>query len=234
MIECRELTKSYGNFLAVDGISFSLKRGEVVGLLGPNGAGKSTTIKMVAGYLEPTSGTITLDGTPYGPHSPEIRGQIGYLPESAALYDEMLVYDYLTFEARLRGVKGRESLEEAIRLCALEEAVHKPIRTLSKGYRQRVGLARTLLSETGLVILDEPTSGLDPNQTADVRALVKNIGRERTILFSTHILSEVAAVCDRVIILHRGKIEYDGPIKDEDVERLFRRITQEGKRAEQG
>ena len=228
MIECKNLTKRYGDLTAVDGISFSLKRGEVVGLLGPNGAGKSTTIKMLAGYLRPSEGSLTLDGEPYGPDMPKAREKIGYLPESAALYEEMIAYDYLKFEAALRGVVGEEPLSEAIALCGLEEAVQKPIRTLSKGYRQRVGLARTLLSETGLIILDEPTSGLDPNQTGDVRTLVKRMGKERTILFSTHILQEVKAVCDRVIILHRGRIEYDGPKGDEDLEALFRRITKEG------
>ena len=230
MIECKKLSKRYGELTAVEDISFSLRRGEVVGLLGPNGAGKSTTIKMVAGYLEPTSGELTIDGESYGPHNPAARSKIGYLPETAALYEEMLVYDFLAFEASLRGVEPAARVPEAVALCGLEEAIHKPIRTLSKGYRQRVGLARTLLSEAGLIILDEPTSGLDPNQTADVRRLVKEIGRERTVLFSTHIMQEVAAVCDRVIIIHRGHIEYDGPIGSEDVESLFRRITKEGEK----
>lgn len=228
MIECKNLSKRYGDFTAVDDISFSLERGEVVGLLGPNGAGKSTTIKMLAGYLHPSGGSLTLDGAPYGPDVPEARAKIGYLPEGAALYEEMLVYDYLQFEASLRSVSGEEPISEAIALCGLEEAVQKPIRTLSKGYRQRVGLARTLLSEAGFIILDEPTSGLDPNQTGDVRSLVKRMGKSRTILFSTHILQEVMAVCDRVIILHRGRIEYDGTKGDEDLEALFRRITKGG------
>jgi ABC-2 type transport system ATP-binding protein len=213
MIEVRELTKRYGSEVAVDRISFSVRAGEVVGFLGPNGAGKTTTMKVITGYLPPTEGTVLVDGLDVRQDSLAIRRKIGYLPENTPLYADMITYDYLEFVAAMRGVEGaarRRRLAEVVEVCGLGEVLNKRIETLSKGYRQRVGLAQAMVHDPPILILDEPTSGLDPNQIVEIRTLIKTLGRQKTVILSTHILPEVQASCDRVLIIHRGRIVADG------------------------
>jgi len=212
MIRINNLTKYYGDLCAVDNISLEIKRGEVLGLLGPNGAGKTTTLRILTCYMPPSSGTITVGGYNIHDNPLEIKRMIGYLPESAPLYHDMLVYDYLGFVADIRGIRDtrkEERIEELSLTCGLREVMHKPIGELSKGYKQRVGLAHAMMGDPEILILDEPTSGLDPNQIVEIREIIKRIGRERTVILSTHILSEVEATCDRVVILHRGRIVAD-------------------------
>lgn len=209
MIEVTNLTKRYQGVVAVDEISFSVGKGEVVGFLGPNGAGKSTTMRILAGYLPPTSGTASVAGFDVYPDSLRAREKIGYMPESVPLYTEMRVREYLRYRAALKGVKGRkirERLGDVMHLCGLEEVQKKLIGALSKGYRQRVGLADAMIHEPELLILDEPTIGLDPNQIRHVRELILDLSRHHTILLSTHILPEVEMTCGRVLIINRGKI----------------------------
>ncbi len=230
MVEFAHISKRYGDVQALTDVSFALRNGCVTGLLGPNGAGKSTAIRILVGYLSADEGTVTLDGEPYGPDAPEVRARIGYLPESAPAYDEMLVVDFLEFEARLRGVDPHVAVPRAIEDCHLESMADRQIRTLSKGFRQRVGLARVLLAEPDVVVLDEPTNGLDPNQTGEVRKLIRNIAQTRTVLLSTHLLQEVEALCDRVLILDHGRLRLDDALPKagrESVERLFAEITTE-------
>ena len=209
MIEISNLTKRYVGRTAVDGISFRVGQGEIVGFLGPNGAGKTTTIRILTGYLPATSGTATVSGFDVFRDSMEARRRIGYMPENVPLYEDMRVKEYLRFRAQLRGLRGREgrrNVGEAMDLCGLTEMRKKMIGALSKGYRQRVGLADALVHKPDLLVLDEPTNGLDPNQIRRVRELIKQLGLTHTILVSTHILSEVEMTCDRVIILDRGKV----------------------------
>jgi ABC-2 type transport system ATP-binding protein len=210
MIQVNELTKKYAGFTAVRGISFDVKPGEIVGFLGPNGAGKSTTMKILAGYLPPTDGEVKVAGFNVVSQSLEVRKRIGYMPENMPLYTEMRVDEYLRFRAQLKGVasknvKGR--VEEVKRQCSIKDVESKIIGTLSKGYRQRVGLADAMVHDPELLILDEPTIGLDPHQIRSVRDLIKELGKKHTILLSTHILSEVEMTCSRVIIINRGRIE---------------------------
>lgn len=214
MIEVSSLSKHFGTFKAVDDISFSIPTGQIVGLLGPNGAGKSTTMRMVTGYLKPTSGTITIDGMNLEENSVECKRKIGYMPESAPLYGEMIVEDYLRYIAQMQGVNPDEKVPQLCEECGLKEVMHKNISDLSRGYRQRVGLAHSLMNDPEILILDEPTSGLDPNQIGDVRALIKEIGKTRTVIISTHILGEVEMLCDRVIIISGGKLVADSPTKE--------------------
>ncbi len=217
MIEVRELTKTYGPERAVDSISFQIRKGEVVGFLGPNGAGKTTTMKVVTGYLPPTEGTVLVDGKDVQEESLSIREQIGYLPESTPLYRDMVTYDYLSFVAAMRGVapeRRKSRIAEMSNACGLAEVLSKRIDTLSKGYRQRVGLAQAMIHDPPILILDEPTSGLDPNQIVEIRGLIKRLGREKTVVLSTHILPEVQASCDRVLIIHKGKLVADGTPQD--------------------
>jgi ABC-2 type transport system ATP-binding protein len=214
MVHFDSVSKEYGDVRALDDATFTIERGGIVGLLGPNGAGKTTTMRIMTGYLEPTQGSVTIDGKSFDPDSVEAKRTIGYLPESAPVYGDMLAYDYLVYEARVHGVDPIERVPSVIRQCGLAEQAHKPIRELSKGYRQRVGLAHTLLNDPELLILDEPTSGLDPNQIIEVRRLIKEISKTKTVILSTHIMQEVEALCDRVIIIHRGKIRFDGPMGD--------------------
>ncbi len=217
MIEVRELTKTYGPERAVDSISFQIRKGEVVGFLGPNGAGKTTTMKVVTGYLPPTEGTVLVDGKDVQEESLSIREQIGYLPESTPLYRDMVTYDYLSFVAAMRGVapeRRKSRIAEMSHACGLAEVLSKRIDTLSKGYRQRVGLAQAMIHDPPILILDEPTSGLDPNQIVEIRGLIKRLGREKTVVLSTHILPEVQASCDRVLIIHKGKLVADGTPQD--------------------
>lgn len=213
MIEVENLTKQFGTKTAVDNLSFSVKKGEVLGFLGPNGAGKSTTMRMVTGFIPPTSGDakvcgISIVGNPSG-----AKTKIGYLPESAPLYNDMTVTGFLKFCAEIRGLKGserNEAVEKAIETCFLQSVATQSIDTLSKGYRHRTCLAQSLLHDPEVLILDEPTDGLDPNQKHEVRQLIKRLGEKKAILFSTHILEEVEAACTRAVIVDRGKIVADG------------------------
>jgi ABC-2 type transport system ATP-binding protein len=209
MIQVCELTKSYARHQAVRGISFEVSKGEIVGFLGPNGAGKTTTLRMLTGYLPPTSGTASIGGCDIFRQSVEARKKIGYMPENVPLYDDMRVREYLDFRARIKGLRGSHSsrrVAEVIDTCGLEAMKKRMIKTLSKGYRQRVGLADALVHDPELLILDEPTNGLDPNQIRQIRELIKRLGESHTILLSTHILHEVEITCKRVIIIDSGKI----------------------------
>ncbi len=211
VIEAKDLTKHYGDFVAIDKLNFAVKRGEIVGLLGPNGAGKSTTMKILTCFTAPTEGTAKVNGHDVFDEPLAAREVIGYLPESTPLYTEMLVYEYLEFAAEMRGLKGdaKKRIKRAVEQTSLGDMVGKEIRALSKGYRQRVGLAQALIHEPPLLILDEPMSGLDPNQAIEVRDVIKEIGKERTVILSTHNLPEVQVTCDRVLIIARGKIVAD-------------------------
>ncbi|MEM9548777.1 MAG: ATP-binding cassette domain-containing protein [Bacteroidota bacterium] len=205
------LSKSYGNQKAVDGISFEVKTGEILGFLGPNGAGKTTTMKMITQYINADAGTIKIDNTPIA--NGNFRDNVGYLPEHNPLYQEMPVIDYLHFCAELQNVPKAEipgQIKKMVRLCGLDREKHKKISELSKGYKQRVGLAQAMIHEPEILILDEPTTGLDPNQIVEIRELIKNIGKEKTVILSTHILPEVEATCDRILIINKGKIVADG------------------------
>ncbi len=217
MIKVEGLTKYYGDFLAVDGISFEVNKGEIVGLLGPNGAGKTTTLRILTGYLLPSSGSVKIKDYDIYKDLRDIKKIIGYLPETTPLYNEMLVYDYLWFVADSKEIKEGERLSELKRvaeICQIKNVMHKPVIELSKGYKQRVGLAAALLGDPDILILDEPTSGLDPNQIVEIREIIKEIGKEKTVLFSTHILSEAEATCDRLVIIHKGKIVADGKTEE--------------------
>jgi len=213
MIEVNDLTKSYDDFQALKGISFSVKRGEIVGFLGPNGAGKTTTMKILTGYMPQTGGTAKIDGLDINADSLACRARIGYLPESTPLYTDMIVFDYLRHVATVRGVppeRIRERIREACSMCGILDRVGQEIGTLSKGYRQRVGLAQALIHDPDILILDEPTSGLDPNQIVEIRNLIKRLREGRTIILSTHNLPEVMATCSRILIIHKGKLVADG------------------------
>ena len=213
MIAIRNLTKLYGSTRAVDGISFEIKKGEILGLLGPNGAGKTTTMRILTCYLQPTSGSVTVKDHTIQDNPLEIKKLIGYLPESAPLYPDMLVYDYLRFVASVREIEGAQAdsrMKELADMCGINEVMHKPIHELSKGYKQRVGLAHVMMNDPEILVLDEPTSGLDPNQIVEIRDIIKRIGKEKTVILSTHILSEAEATCDRIVIISRGKIVADG------------------------
>jgi ABC-2 type transport system ATP-binding protein len=210
MIEVENLSKTYSGFRAVQGISFHVKKGEIVGFLGPNGAGKSTTMKILSGYLPPTDGKIRIAGFDVVTQSLEVRKRIGYMPENVPLYTDMRVNEFLRFRAELKKVtrrKIRERVEIVKQLCSLKDVENKIIGTLSKGFRQRVGLADAMVHDPDLLILDEPTIGLDPNQIRAVRDLITDLGKHHTILLSTHILSEVELTCNRVLVINRGKIE---------------------------
>ena len=209
MIEVRDLTKRFARHTAVENISFSVGSGEIVGFLGPNGAGKTTTMRMLTGYLPPSSGSVQVAGFDVFRQSIKARRKIGYMPENVPLYDDMRVREYLKFRAKLKGLGVRElrqRVNEVIGVCGLEPVRGKMIRVLSKGYRQRVGLADALVHDPELLILDEPTNGLDPNQIRQIRELIKHLGESHTILLSTHILSEVEMTCGRVIIIDGGRI----------------------------
>lgn len=212
MIELRDLTKTYGTVHAVRGLTFQIPRGQVVGFLGPNGAGKSTTMKMLTGYIAPTSGKVTLAGINVAKDPVEVRRHVGYLPENNPLYDDMMVLDYLQFIAHMREIPSHErkkKIQHAAERCGLGPVLGKDIGQLSKGYRQRVGLAQAIVHEPPILILDEPTSGLDPNQIVEIRALIKTLGEEKTVLMSTHILSEVESTCSRALIINEGTLVAD-------------------------
>jgi ABC-2 type transport system ATP-binding protein len=213
MIEVKDLTKEYGPIRALRGVSFVIEKGEVVGFLGPNGAGKTTCMKIVTGFISATSGTVTVDGMDVVEHGVRIRKLMGYLPENAPLYPDMTVRDYLHFVSTVRGVPREATatrVDEVARTVGINERLDQEIGTLSKGFRQRTGLAQAMIHDPGILILDEPTSGLDPNQIVEMRALIKDLGKDRTVILSTHNLPEVTATCNRIIIIHAGRIVADG------------------------
>jgi ABC-2 type transport system ATP-binding protein len=217
MIRIDNLTKYYGSVRAVNRISFQVGEGEILGFLGPNGAGKSTTLKILTCFLTPTEGNIFIDQYNIYENSTKIRELIGYLPENNPLYLDMTVYDYLRFIGELRGLSQtvfNRNLRNVIDKCGLTGVVSKPIHTLSKGYRQRVGIAQAILHDPKILILDEPTAGLDPNQIMEIRDLIKELGKEKTLILSSHILQEVQAVCNRIIIINKGDIVADGTIDE--------------------
>ena len=212
MISVKNLTKYYVDFQALKGISFEIKSGEIVGILGPNGAGKSTTLRILTCYFNPTSGDAIIDGKSILDEENNVKKIIGYLPESAPLYNDMCVFDYLVYMADIQELersKLNERLHYVVNVCGLKEVISKPIGELSKGYKQRVGLAGAIIHDPKILILDEPTNGLDPNQIVEIRELIKELGKEKTVLVSTHILSEVEATCSRAIIINKGNIIAD-------------------------
>jgi len=213
MIEVENLTKQFGTKIAVDDLSFTVKKGEVLGFLGPNGAGKSTTMRMITGFIPPTSGEAKVCGISIIDNPTAAKTKVGYLPESAPLYHDMTVVGFLKFCASIRGLSGsdrKDAVDRAIETCFLDSVAHQSIDTLSKGYRHRTCLAQALLHDPEVLILDEPTDGLDPNQKYEVRQLIKRLGQNKAILFSTHILEEVDAACTRAVIVDRGRIVADG------------------------
>lgn len=217
MIHVEKLTKYYDDFCAVDQINLDVEKGEIIGLLGPNGAGKTTTLRMLTGYFNPSAGDIRVKDISVYENPLAVKRLIGYLPESAPLYKGMLVYDYLDHVAKIRGLQGpakEQRLRELADMCGLRDIMHKTIETLSKGLKQRVGLAHAMMSDPEILVLDEPTSGLDPNQIVDIREIIRKIGEEKTVILSTHILSEAEATCDRIVIINKGKIIADGSTQD--------------------
>ena len=217
MIELKNITKYYGNFPAVTDISFKIERGEIVGLLGPNGAGKSTTMKMITGYMPPTSGELTIDNYDIVQESIEARKKIGYLPETVPLYTDMTVYSYIEFMGKLRGINSKNiksKVDNVIDICKLGDYRYSLISKLSKGYRQRVGIAQAIIHEPEVLILDEPTIGIDPNQVVETRQLIKNLSGEHTLVLSSHILPEVSTICERVLIINEGEIAASDTIEN--------------------
>ncbi|MBN1201000.1 MAG: ATP-binding cassette domain-containing protein [Anaerolineae bacterium] len=207
MIEVKDLTKCYGRFVALDSISFNAQEGEIVGFLGPNGAGKTTTMRILTGYMPPSAGTARIAGLDVFDDSLEMRHHVGYLPETVPLYRDMTVRGYLNFVAKLRGIeRRRQRIDDVLERVGMTDRARSLIRNLSKGMRQRVGLAQAIVHDPGVLILDEPTIGLDPHQVQDLRVLIRELGQTRTVMLSTHILSEAEQVCDRVIIIDRGRI----------------------------
>lgn len=225
-IEVQNISKNYGNQKALNNISFSIKKGEIVGFLGPNGAGKSTLMKILTGYIAPNEGTAAVNGFDIANATLEVQKCIGYLPEHNPLYLDLYVKEYLSFNADVYKV-SKTRINEVIELTGLATESHKKIAELSKGYRQRVGLATALLHNPEVLILDEPTTGLDPNQLVEIRNVIKNVGKDKTVFLSTHIMQEVQAICDRIIIIHQGQIVEDRLISEvtEDLESLFREKT---------
>lgn len=235
MISFENLTKYYGDLCAVDHVNFEVNKGEVLGLLGPNGAGKTTIYRILTGYLRPTSGSVLVKDYNLSKNLLEIKKLIGYLPEAAPIYHEMLVYDYLDFVADIRGVEKAQKtahLRGLAELCSLTNVMHMTIAELSKGFRQRVGIAHALMGDPEILVLDEPTAGLDPNQIVETREIIRRIGKEKTIVFSTHILSEAEATCDRIVIINKGRIVADDTVdglreelKLNSFEDIFRKLT---------
>lgn len=222
MIKIDNLTKQISGHKILNSISFAVRDGEILGFLGPNGAGKTTTMKIITGFWTPSAGNVYVNDLNVTENSLAIREKIGYLPETVPLYDDMKVYEYLRFIAEIRGIakeKIKEAIKRAVTVCGLEAVIKKPIEELSKGYRQRTGLAQAIIHEPEILILDEPTTGLDPNQIVEIRNLIKKLGEDKTVIFSTHILSEVQATCDRVIIINKGSIVGEGT-PDELTQRL--------------
>jgi len=230
MIKIENLVKTFGAKRAVDGLSFNVERGEVVGFLGPNGSGKSTTMRMVTGYYTPTSGRVTVGGHDVVEAPLEAKRLIGYLPENAAAYTDMTVRGFLEFAAEMRGLSGeakKKAVARAVDRCFLDSVLHQSVDTLSKGYRHRTCLAQALIHEPEVLILDEPTDGLDPNQKHEIRNLIREIGKTKAVIFSTHILEEVDAACSRAIIIDRGRIVAQGTPDElgRPLDEVFRKIT---------
>jgi len=217
MIDVRNLTKRYGELTAVDRVSFTAQKGEILGFLGPNGAGKTTTMRIITGFLPATDGTVQVDGFDIFEHSHEVRKRIGYLPESPPLYNDMSVSAFLRFVARIKGVprsEMREAEERVVETCGLSGVAHRLLGHLSKGYRQRVGLAQALIHRPSVLVLDEPTIGLDPRQIIEIRSLIRALAGERTVILSTHILPEVTQLCQKVVIINEGRIAVEGGLAD--------------------
>ncbi len=217
MIKVKNLTKNFGDICAVNDIGFEINKGEILGLLGPNGAGKTTFMRILTCYLNPSGGTIQVKEFNIKDHPLEIKKMMGYLPENAPLYPDMLVYDYLRYVADVRQLDQETKwsrIDQMAAICSIKEVMHQPIGELSKGYKQRVGLAQVMMGDPEILVLDEPTSGLDPNQIIEIREIIKRIGKEKTIILSTHILSEAEATCDRVVIINKGQIVADSNIED--------------------
>ncbi len=231
-LEVNNLCKNYGNQVAVKEVSFQLKPGEIVGFLGPNGAGKSTTLKMLAGFLEADKGSILLNASAVHQNASDVKKQIGYLPESNALYQDLYVKEYLQFLTSVHAItNAAEAISAVIEQTGLQSMQNKKIAALSKGYKQRLGIAAAIIHKPKLILLDEPTAGLDPNQLIEIRALIQSLSKDTMILFSTHILQEVTAICDRVLVLHQGKLVADEPIgqllekHDASLEDIFKMLT---------
>jgi ABC-2 type transport system ATP-binding protein len=233
-VRVESLRKEYGNQIAVDDISFDIKKGEIVGFLGPNGAGKSTTMKMITGYLPATSGKVFVCDEEVVSNQIRTHKRVGYLPESNPLYFEMYVREYLEFLASVHqlGVQTKKRINEVLELTGLKDEVKKKIGSLSKGYKQRVGIAQAILHQPEVLVLDEPTSGLDPNQVVEIRELIKSFGKEKTVILSTHIMQEVSAMCDKIIIINKGKlvanttlIELKSQYAEKELEDIFRLLT---------
>jgi gliding motility-associated transport system ATP-binding protein len=225
MIEVRDLSKRYGDLLAVDRVSFTAQKGEIVGFLGPNGAGKTTTMRIITGFLPATSGTVKVEGFDIFDDAHEVRKRIGYLPESPPLYADMTVTSYLEFVGRIKGLARAalpEAVERVLRRCGLTEVTRRVLGHLSKGFRQRVGLAQALIHEPNVLVLDEPTIGLDPRQIREIRSLVKELAGERTVILSTHILQEVVQLCQKVVIINEGRV-----VVEDDIENLTRGMSLE-------
>ena len=214
MIEVSHVSRNFGDFRAVNDVSFSIPTGQIVGLLGPNGAGKTTTMRMITGFLAPSAGEIKIDGIDISENPVEAKKKIGYMPESAPLYGEMIVEDYLVYIAKMYGQNPEVKVPALCTECGLKEVMSKNVSELSRGNRQRVALAHALMNDPEILILDEPTSGLDPNQVEDVRAIIREIGKTRTVIISTHILSEVETICSRAIIISGGKLIADSSIEE--------------------
>lgn len=213
MIEIKNISKKIANNKILDNISFAVNQGEVLGFLGPNGAGKTTTMKIITSFWTPDSGEVMVGGLNVAKDSLKIRTKIGYLPENVPLYDDMRVYEYLKFVSEVRGISKnriKQRIREVAEACGLKSVIRKPVEELSKGYKQRLGLAQAIIHDPDVLILDEPTTGLDPNQIVEIRDLIKRIGKEKTVIFSTHILSEASAICDRVVIINNGQIVGEG------------------------
>lgn len=234
MIEAQGLTKVYGTFAAIQNVSFTVQAGEVVAFLGPNGAGKSTTMKILTGYLAPTAGTARIAGIDVGSSRLEAAARLGYLPENGPVYPEMSPRELLQFFGEARGLSAqrwKDRLAAVTEVCALASVMDKPLGKLSKGYRQRVGMAQVLLHEPDVLIMDEPTSGLDPNQIKHVRETIRTLGETKTVLLSTHILQEVHAVASRVVMIHEGRIVFDGTPNElraaggDDLDQAFYKLT---------
>jgi ABC-2 type transport system ATP-binding protein len=228
MIEVSNLSKSYGDYKAVTDVSFSAARGEIVGFLGPNGAGKTTTIRMLATYLPPSAGKASIAGYDIVTQADEVRKRIGYLPENPPLYPEMTVREYLKFIAEIKGVRRSvmtERIEQVMEQCFITDVRNKLCQHLSRGYRQRVGLAQAIIHEPDVIILDEPTSGLDPKQIIEIRQLIRSLGEAHTVLLSTHILPEVSMVCNKVVIINRGRVVIESMLnqltREKDLEQIF-------------
>ncbi len=225
MVEVSRLTKYYGDFCAIQNVSFTAQRGEILGLLGPNGAGKTTTMRIITGFMPATEGTVAVEGFDVFKESHEVRRRIGYLPENPPLYNDMTVSSYLKFVGRIKGVSGKEiasALDGVLEKCSLTEVAHRLVGHLSKGYRQRVGLAQALIHSPPVLILDEPTIGLDPKQIIEIRSLIRELSGDRTVILSTHILPEVSQICNKVVIINEGRV-----VVEKNLQELTRGATLE-------